>query len=96
MLGNTDVTLLHGATNTSSLHIAVAVLGHSVWSHRHQTTPTLRRHEIKISKFGLCTIINGVKVNVSKQTLSYLSVVYFAILLVARNKMALNGGNISD
>lgn len=89
MLSNTDVTLLHGATNTRSLHLAVAVLGHSVWSRRNQKTPTLRQQEIKknpgISKFGVCPIINGVEGRVGKQALAHLTVVYFAIFLVARN-----------
>jgi len=89
MLSNTDVTLLHGATNTSSLHLAVAVLGHSMWSHMNQRTPTLRQYEIKknpgISKFGVHTVINGAEGYVGKQVLSYISVVYFAFVLVARN-----------
>jgi len=38
-----------------------------------------------ISKFGVYTIIYGAEGYVGKQALSYIFVVYFAILLVARN-----------
>lgn len=93
------MTPLRGETNTSSLHLAVAVLGHSVRSHKHQRTPTPRQHEIKnpgIPKFGVYTVISGVKGNLGKQALSLLSVVYFEILLVAKEHMALDGRNISE
>jgi hypothetical protein len=38
-----------------------------------------------ISKFGVCPIITGLQGYVGKQALRHLSVVYFVILLVARN-----------